>query len=213
MAAIGKGARIDVVIVGRGGGSVKICSTHGRSPRARSRAVRCPTISAVCREAGDIADFVLDLRAPARRRHRPNGRRTRATSAPGSISWPRVNATMLTRLHRCESRLQPWSAIRLYRRPRSSGDAWAACGGSCPCARAEVRARMAPREATSRYASPRDLRPAPAIAIRSRLIEVDRVACQLPVRKRGITLIGNSERRRTTRRSHPWKGARLRRML
>jgi exodeoxyribonuclease VII large subunit len=180
MAAIGKVAGIDVVIVGRGGGSIEDLWAFNEEVTARAIAgCPVPTISAVGHETDvTIADFVADLRAPtpSAAAEMVVARRDDFCARLDQLAH-RVNATMLTRLHRCESRLRTLEARsgytgvrgRLAMRGRHVADLAHALGGA-------VRARLAARERS--YQTMRlsletfDLRRRLA-RIRSRLIEAD----------------------------------------
>jgi len=180
MRAIAKVAEIDVVIVGRGGGSIEDLWAFNEEVTARAIAgCPVPTISAVGHETDvTIADFVADLRAPtpSAAAEMVVARRDDFCGRLDQLAH-RINATMLTRLHRCESRLRTLEARsgytgvrgRLAMRGRHVADLTHALGRA-------VRARMAARERN--YQTKRllletfDLRRRMA-RIRSRLIEVD----------------------------------------
>jgi exodeoxyribonuclease VII large subunit len=180
MSAIGKVAGIDVVIVGRGGGSIEDLWAFNEEVTARAIAgCPVPTISAVGHETDvTIADFVADLRAPtpSAAAEMVVARRDDFCARLDQLAH-RVNATMLTRLHRCESRLRTLEARsgytgvrgRLAMRGRHVADLAHVLGRA-------VRARLAVRERS--YQRMRlsletfDLRRRLA-RIRSRLIEAD----------------------------------------
>ena len=113
LAAIGRVAGVDVVIVGRGGGSIEDLWTFNEEPVARAiAACPVPTISAVGHETEvTIADFVADVRAPTpsaaaelvvARKDEFTGRIDRLAR--------RVDTGVRTALHRGESRLRALDA-------------------------------------------------------------------------------------------------------
>ena len=113
LAAIAKVPGVDVVIVGRGGGSMEDLWAFNEEVVARAIAgCRVPTISAVGHETDvTIADFVADVRAPT-----PSAaaemvvtRKDEFRAGIDRISH-RLTTTMRTRLHRLESRLRALEA-------------------------------------------------------------------------------------------------------
>ncbi|MGH9254389.1 MAG: exodeoxyribonuclease VII large subunit [Vicinamibacterales bacterium] len=113
MAAIGKVAGIDVVIVGRGGGSIEDLWAFNEEVAARAIAgCPVPTISAVGHETDvTMADFVADVRAPT-----PSAAAEMVVARKDDF-WTRidqlvhrVDAAMRTRLHRTHLRLQTLEA-------------------------------------------------------------------------------------------------------
>jgi exodeoxyribonuclease VII large subunit len=191
MSAIGKVAGIDVVIVGRGGGSIEDLWAFNEEVTARAIAgCPVPTISAVGHETDvTIADFVADLRAPtpSAAAEMVVARRDDFCARLDRLAH-RVNATMMTRLHRCDSRLRMLESRasytgmrgRLAMRGRHVSDLAHALGRT-------IRARLATRERS--YQTLRlsletfDLRRRLA-HIRSRLIEVDGRLSVATARKR-----------------------------
>jgi exodeoxyribonuclease VII large subunit len=109
LAAIGRVGGVDVVIVGRGGGSIEDLWAFNEEVVARAIAgCPVPTISAVGHETDvTIADFVADVRAPT-----PSAaaeivvaRHDDFVSRIDRLTR-RVNAAMASRRHRFESRLR-----------------------------------------------------------------------------------------------------------
>jgi exodeoxyribonuclease VII large subunit len=113
LAAIGKVPGVDVVIVGRGGGSIEDLWAFNEEVVARAIAsCPVPTISAVGHETDvTIADFVADLRAPtpSAAAEMVVARKDDFYARIDRLSH-RVHAAMAGRLHRCESRLRTLQA-------------------------------------------------------------------------------------------------------
>ena len=111
--AIAKVPGVDVVIVGRGGGSIEDLWAFNEEVVARAIAgCPVPTISAVGHESDvTIADFVADLRAPT-----PSAAAEMVVSRHDDFCAHidrlshRLTATMRARLHRLESRLRALEA-------------------------------------------------------------------------------------------------------
>src|SRR5688572_26386294 len=113
MSAIGKVKGIDVVIVGRGGGSIEDLWTFNEEVVARAIAgCTVPTISAVGHETDvTIADFVADVRAPT-----PSAAAEMVVARKDDFCAHldrlahRLKATVSSRVHRLDSRLRTLEA-------------------------------------------------------------------------------------------------------
>ena len=108
LSAIATVPGVDVVIVGRGGGSIEDLWAFNEEVVARAIAgCPVPTISAVGHESDvTIADFVADLRAstPSAAAEMVVARKDEFGARLDRLAQ-RVHATMRARLHRCESRV------------------------------------------------------------------------------------------------------------
>jgi len=115
--AIGKIRDVDVVIIGRGGGSIEDLWAFNEEVVARAIAgCPVPTISAVGHETDvTIADFVADLRAPtpSAAAEMVVSRKDDFCSRIDRLSH-QLNTTMQTRLHRLEARLRMLEARSGY---------------------------------------------------------------------------------------------------
>ncbi|HXH25693.1 MAG TPA: exodeoxyribonuclease VII large subunit, partial [Vicinamibacterales bacterium] len=113
LAAIGRVPGVDVVIVGRGGGSIEDLWAFNEEVVARAIAgCPVPTISAVGHETDvTIADFVADVRAPtpSAAAEMVVARRDDFCARIDRVSG-RMHAAMRARLHRLEARLRALEA-------------------------------------------------------------------------------------------------------
>jgi exodeoxyribonuclease VII large subunit len=108
--AIVKVRGVDVVIVGRGGGSIEDLQAFNRGPVARAIAASpIPVVSAVGHEVDiTIADFVADLRAPT-----PSAAAEMVVAAKDEFC---------SRIERLSQRLRATAQMRLAMRGRHAGD-------------------------------------------------------------------------------------------
>jgi exodeoxyribonuclease VII large subunit len=117
LAAIGKVRDVDVVIVGRGGGSIEDLWAFNEEVVARAIAgCRVPTISAVGHETDvTIADFVADVRAatPSAAAEMVVTRKDDFCARIDRLSQ-RVTSAMTARVHRLESKLRALEARAGY---------------------------------------------------------------------------------------------------
>ena len=150
LAAIGKVAGVDVVIVGRGGGSIEDLWAFNEEVVARAIAgCPVPTISAVGHETDvTIADFVADVRAatPSAAAEMVVSRKDDFCAHIDRLSQRMLSATA-ARLHRLESRLRSLEgAARLRGHTRARRDARATCRRARPRAAADdARSGRPPR--------------------------------------------------------------------
>ncbi len=113
LAAIGKVPGVDVVIVGRGGGSIEDLWAFNEEVVARAIAgCPVPTISAIGHETDvTVADFVSDLRAPT-----PSAAAEMVVSRKDEVSARidrlshRRDTAMASRVHRLEARVRSLEA-------------------------------------------------------------------------------------------------------
>jgi exodeoxyribonuclease VII large subunit len=150
LSAIAKVKGVDVVIVGRGGGSIEDLWAFNEEVSARAIAgCPVPIISAVGHETDvTIADFVADLRAPtpSAAAEMVVARKDEFVSRIEQLA-SRLNGSMRARLHRVESRLRTLEARsgvsgargRLAMRARQAGELTHEL-------RRAMRARLAARE-------------------------------------------------------------------
>jgi exodeoxyribonuclease VII large subunit len=150
LSAIAKVKGVDVVIVGRGGGSIEDLWAFNEEVSARAIAGSpVPIISAVGHETDvTIADFVADLRAPtpSAAAEMVVARKDEFVSRIEQLA-SRLNGSMRARIHRVESRLRTLEARsgvsgargRLAMRARQAGELTHEL-------RRAMRARLAARE-------------------------------------------------------------------